>query len=213
MSEPAAPGGGASAAAPPPPLPPPGPGWGRDAISMPGKPGRAATPGCRTREGAGRGGSPSHSPLRRRARSPQGPQQLRARGRPGRGPRRAAPYRRVRRRKAEYPAPAEEQPSARPAGPGQPARAAKPPSRPRAEARLLCIEKVSAEKDPKRKKRRKSLPSSRNLPAAFGLAGAGAAAAASVSRHRDAEGNTRSSRSKTGSCLAHLQIRGKHRSA
>ncbi|XP_057582276.1 E3 ubiquitin-protein ligase ZFP91 isoform X2 [Hippopotamus amphibius kiboko] len=108
-----------------------------------------------------------------------------------------------RRRKAEYPRRRRSSPSARPPdAPGQQSQAAKPPSpaQGKKSPRLLCIEKVSTDKDPKEEKEEEdsALPQEVSIAATRPSRGWRSSSRTSVSRHRDTE-NTRSSRSKTGS--------------
>uniref|UniRef100_A0A452F681 E3 ubiquitin-protein ligase ZFP91 n=1 Tax=Capra hircus TaxID=9925 RepID=A0A452F681_CAPHI len=99
-------------------------------------------------------------------------------GRPGSGPR----------RKAEYPRRRRSSPSARPAdAPGQPA-----PAQGKRRPRLLCIEKVSTEKDPKEEKEEEESPLDQEPSAAAARPRRGWRCSSRTS-------NTRSSRSKTGS--------------
>ncbi|XP_060032224.1 E3 ubiquitin-protein ligase ZFP91 isoform X1 [Erinaceus europaeus] len=99
-----------------------------------------------------------------------------------------------RRRKAEYPRRRRSSPSARPAD------AAKPPSPPQGKRspRLVCLEKVTADKEPKEEKEESSLPQEVSIAGSRPSRGWRSSSRTSVSRHRDVE-NTRSSRSKTGS--------------
>uniref|UniRef100_A0A3Q2LDR6 Ciliary neurotrophic factor n=1 Tax=Equus caballus TaxID=9796 RepID=A0A3Q2LDR6_HORSE len=108
-----------------------------------------------------------------------------------------------RRRKAEYPRRRRSSPSARPSdAPGQQSQAAKPPSpaQGKKSPRLLCIEKVTTDKDPKEEKEEEdsALPQEVSIAATRPSRGWRSSSRTSVSRHRDTE-NTRSSRSKTGS--------------
>ncbi|XP_058294689.1 E3 ubiquitin-protein ligase ZFP91 isoform X1 [Hylobates moloch] len=108
-----------------------------------------------------------------------------------------------RRRKAEYPRRRRSSPSARPLDvPGQQPQAAKSPSpvQGKKSPRLLCIEKVTTDKDPKEEKEEEddsALPQEVSIAASRPSRG-WRSSRTSVSRHRDTE-NTRSSRSKTGS--------------
>uniref|UniRef100_A0A8C0CP91 Ciliary neurotrophic factor n=1 Tax=Balaenoptera musculus TaxID=9771 RepID=A0A8C0CP91_BALMU len=108
-----------------------------------------------------------------------------------------------RRRKAEYPRRRRSSPSARPPdAPGQQSQAAKPPSpaQGKKSPRLLCIEKVSSDKDPKEEKEEEgsTVPQEVSVAATKPSRGWRSSSRTSASRHRDTE-NTRSSRSKTGS--------------
>uniref|UniRef100_G3TSG9 E3 ubiquitin-protein ligase ZFP91 n=1 Tax=Loxodonta africana TaxID=9785 RepID=G3TSG9_LOXAF len=109
-----------------------------------------------------------------------------------------------RRRKAEYPRRRRSSPSARPPdAPGQQSQAAKPPSpaQGKKSPRLLCVEKVTTDKDPKEEKEEEDnsvLPQEVSIAATRPTRGWRSSSRTSVSRHRDTE-NTRSSRSKTGS--------------
>uniref|UniRef100_A0A8C6DHZ7 E3 ubiquitin-protein ligase ZFP91 n=1 Tax=Moschus moschiferus TaxID=68415 RepID=A0A8C6DHZ7_MOSMO len=142
-------------------------------------------------------------PQRPEAAAPAGPPSGRVlRGGRDRG-RAAAAAAASRRRKAEYPRRRRSSPSARPAdAPGQPAPAATPPSpaQGKRSPRLLCIEKVPTEKDPKEEKEEEesALTQEAHAAAARPSRGWRGSSRTSVSRHRDVE-NTRSSRSKTGS--------------
>ncbi|XP_019511549.1 PREDICTED: E3 ubiquitin-protein ligase ZFP91 isoform X2 [Hipposideros armiger] len=109
-----------------------------------------------------------------------------------------------RRRKAEYPRRRRSSPSARPSdAPGQQSQAAKPPSpaQGKKSPRLLCVEKVTTDKDPKEEKEEdndSTLPQEVSIAASRPSRGWRSSSRTSISRHRDTE-NTRSSRSKTGS--------------
>ncbi|XP_063084212.1 E3 ubiquitin-protein ligase ZFP91 isoform X4 [Cavia porcellus] len=109
-----------------------------------------------------------------------------------------------RRRKAEYPRRRRSSPSARPAdGHGQQPAATKPPSpaQGKRSPRLVCVEKITTDKDPKEE--REEEDSSALAQEVSGVAtrpgrGWRSSSRTSGSRVRDTE-NTRSSRSKTGS--------------
>ncbi|XP_040351004.1 E3 ubiquitin-protein ligase ZFP91 isoform X1 [Herpailurus yagouaroundi] len=109
-----------------------------------------------------------------------------------------------RRRKAEYPRRRRSSPSARPPdAPGQQSQAAKPPSpaQGKKSPRLLCVDKVTTDKDPKEEKEEEgnsALPQEVSVAATRPSRGWRSSSRTSVSRHHDTE-NTRSSRSKTGS--------------
>lgn len=109
-----------------------------------------------------------------------------------------------RRRKAEYPRRRRSSPSARPAdGPGQQPPAAKPPSpaQGKRSPRLVCVEKITTDKDPKEEKEEEddsARPQDVSVAAARPSRGWRSSSRTSVSRVRDTE-NTRSSRSRTGS--------------
>ncbi|XP_004466890.2 E3 ubiquitin-protein ligase ZFP91 [Dasypus novemcinctus] len=109
-----------------------------------------------------------------------------------------------RRRKAEYPRRRRSSPSARPPeASGQQSQAVKPPSpaQGKKSPRVLCIEKVTTDKDPKEEKEEENdSAQSREVSVAATRPSRGwrSSSRTSVSRHRDTE-NTRSSRSKTGS--------------
>ncbi|KAF3822096.1 hypothetical protein GH733_007470 [Mirounga leonina] len=109
-----------------------------------------------------------------------------------------------RRRKAEYPRRRRSSPSARPPdAPGQQSQAAKPPSpaQGKKSPRLLCVDKVTTDKDPKEEKEEEddsTLPQEVSIAATRPSRGWRSSTRTSVSRHHDTE-NTRSSRSKTGS--------------
>ncbi|XP_017354406.1 E3 ubiquitin-protein ligase ZFP91 isoform X3 [Cebus imitator] len=108
-----------------------------------------------------------------------------------------------RRRKAEYPRRRRSSPSARPPDvPGQQPQAAKSPSpvQGKKSPRLLCIEKVTTDRDPKEEKEEEedsAIPQEVSIAASRPSRG-WRSSRTCVSRHRDTE-NTRSSRSKTGS--------------
>nr|XP_058162041.1 E3 ubiquitin-protein ligase ZFP91-like [Dasypus novemcinctus] len=109
-----------------------------------------------------------------------------------------------RRRKAEYPRRRRSSPSARPPeASGQQSQAVKPPSpaQGKKSPRVLCIEKVTTDKDPKEEKEEENdSAQSREVSVAATRPSRGwrSSSRTSVSRHRDTE-NARSSRSKTGS--------------
>ncbi|KAM6159704.1 E3 ubiquitin-protein ligase ZFP91 isoform 2-T2 [Erethizon dorsatum] len=109
-----------------------------------------------------------------------------------------------RRRKAEYPRRRRSSPSARPAdGPGQQPSATKPPSpaQGKKSPRLVCVEKITTDKDPKEEKEEEddsSLPQEVSIAATRPGRGWRSSSRTSISRVRDTE-NTRSSRSRTGS--------------
>ncbi|XP_027800214.2 E3 ubiquitin-protein ligase ZFP91 isoform X1 [Marmota flaviventris] len=109
-----------------------------------------------------------------------------------------------RRRKAEYPRRRRSSPSARPLdAPGQQSQAAKAPSpvQGKKSPRLLCVEKITTDKDPKEEKEEEdesALPQEVSVAASRPSRGWRSSSRTSISRLRDTE-NTRSSRSKTGS--------------
>ncbi|XP_055280148.1 E3 ubiquitin-protein ligase ZFP91 isoform X1 [Moschus berezovskii] len=166
-------------------------------------PGETEEPRPPERQDPGGGPAAAPQPQRPEAAAPAGPPSGRVlRGGRDRG-RAAAAAAASRRRKAEYPRRRRSSPSARPAdAPGQPAPAATPPSpaQGKRSPRLLCIEKVPTEKDPKEEKEEEESALTQEAPAAAARPSRGwrGSSRTSVSRHRDVE-NTRSSRSKTGS--------------
>ncbi|KAM5125118.1 LOW QUALITY PROTEIN: E3 ubiquitin-protein ligase ZFP91-like [Callospermophilus lateralis] len=108
-----------------------------------------------------------------------------------------------RRRKAEYPHPRRSSPSARPLdAPGQQSQAAKAPSPVQGKkSPLLCVEKITTDKDPKEEKEEEdesALPQEVSVAASRPSRGWCSSTRTSISCLRDTE-NTRSSRSKTGS--------------
>ncbi|XP_066107676.1 E3 ubiquitin-protein ligase ZFP91 isoform X2 [Saccopteryx bilineata] len=151
-------------------------------------------------------GEPQQQPLAAAAAAPAGTTSSRVlRGGRDRGRAAAAAAAAVsRRRKAEYPRRRRSSPSARPPdGPGLQSQSAKPPSpaQGKKSPRLLCVEKVTTDKDPKEEKEEddsSALPQEVSIATTRPSRGWRSSSRTSVSRHRDAE-NTRSSRSKTGS--------------
>ncbi|XP_021104003.1 E3 ubiquitin-protein ligase ZFP91 isoform X2 [Heterocephalus glaber] len=113
-----------------------------------------------------------------------------------------------RRRKAEYPRRRRSSPSAsasaRPAdgaGPQPPAAKFPSPAQGKKSPRLVCVEKITTDKDPKEEKEEEddsALPQEVSIAAARPSRGWRSSSRTSISRVRDTE-NTRSSRSKTGS--------------